>query len=170
MSAVDLLIIASAVASLGTALGAVGLTIGEVLYARALSDGKLEECEKTYVRATFWSLRSGMTLFLAGSIGTILIEYLAWDAPHTALTSSFWATLLLALVIVVSGWGLVRGVFPWTLASSAALTAWWTIFALSLVRDLSLTPLSILLGYALFTGVIFGARVIIHEHFRSSRA
>jgi hypothetical protein len=131
MSAADGLFICAALASLGGALGAVGISFGELFYARAIADGKIENCEKEYIRATFWSLRAGMALVLIGSIGRIALQYFAWDAPQHALTDSFWMSLTLAIVVMVAGWALSSNRIPWRLGSALGFAGWWMIFVLT---------------------------------------
>lgn len=167
MTADDAIFIFSALTSLGAALGAVGITMGELFYARALADGKLENYEREYIRATFWSLRWGMTLVLFASVATILAEYLALSTPQHVLTASFWLTITAALVIILAGWGLSRRKIPWWLGSAAGFSGWWTIFALSTWRDLPYSYGTLAFAYLIGTGIVAGIFAVIRGSIRT---
>ncbi len=156
MTPTDLVFIFATLTSLGAALGAVGITMGELFYTRAAADGKIETCEKEYIRATFWTLRYGMSLVLISSIAQIVTQYFAIDAPQDVLTPAFWFSLISALCVIFAGWGIARNRIPWWLGSAIGFTGWWTIFVLTAWRNLPYSFFTLLITFVIGTAVVAG--------------
>jgi hypothetical protein len=142
--------------TLGAALGAAGITFAEVLYLKASADGRIDRRERDYVRSAFWALKWGMGAVLLSSIAVIFAQYAA-GGEQLVLLPAFWASLTLALVILLCGYELARKRIPWTVATGFGFAAWWAILVIDAWRGIPLGYVSILLSYLVFAFLSMGA-------------
>jgi hypothetical protein len=142
--------------TLGAALGAAGVTFAEILYLKASADGRIDRRERDYVRAAFWALKWGMGVVLLSSIALIFAQYAAGGA-QLVLMPAFWASLTLALVILLCGYELSKKRIPWAVATGFGFAAWWAILAIDAWRGIPLGYGPILFSYLVFAFISMGA-------------
>jgi small-conductance mechanosensitive channel len=126
----DTALILSALHTIGAVLGAGGVTFAELLYAQGIADGKIDASEEKHIRATFFSLRWGMSLLLISGVGLIVVEYLLPNTPQHVMLTPFWVMNTLTVVILLFGFLLSRRTISLWLGGSVALTSWWMILIL----------------------------------------
>lgn len=147
--------------ALGAALGVAGVTFAELFYTRAVVDGKINTCEKKHIEHTLWALRWGVIVVVLAGIALIMVEYYIPNAVQSVLTSSFWMTQTLTVVVLIFGILISRSLVPWWLGSAAAFTAWWMMLALHAWRTIPLSYLALILAYIILTLLIAGLFVYL---------
>ena len=118
--------------ALGALIGAFSTIWGELAYLRAMRDGKVDHAERMHLRIIAHGLRFGMTLLLLASLALVIVEYLARAATQPAMTASYWALVVFALLIVYVSWALSRQRISFALGSAIAFTGWWFLAYLTL--------------------------------------
>ena len=152
-----LIAILSLVHTLGAAIGAAGITFAEVLYLKVSADGRIDDRERDYIRTTFWALKWGMATVLVSAIALIIAQYQDSAAMQAVVTPAFWASLTLALVVLLSGYELAMKRIPWLVATSFGFAAWWMILILDAWKGLDAGYLGLLFFYLLFAFLSMGA-------------
>ena len=112
---------------IGGVIGAGGSLLAEIFYVRAMRDGTVDAAERAHLAMVGHTLRFGMMLLLAGSIGLTLTAFVYENAPQPALSQSYWILMGLVFVIIFFSWALSRRQVGFTLASAAIFTAWWYV-------------------------------------------
>lgn len=150
----------------GAFVGA-GTTIwGELAYLRAMRDGTIDAAERAHLRIIAHGLRFGMTLLLLSSFALVVVAYLLHAQRQPAVTPSYWALILIALVVVWVSWALSRKKISFPLGSAIAFTAWWFLAYLTIgwVPELSLgaTIGFFVVATGIFYGVLAYSRMLTH--------
>lgn len=113
------------------ALGAVGgvasVVIGELAYAKARQDGRIDKAEKAHLRSIVKGVQYGMVLILVSSIGLVLVSFMSGAQTQPALTVSYWVFMLLSLAVIIVSWMLSRKHVSFTFGSAVVFSAWWLI-------------------------------------------
>ncbi len=118
--------------ALGALIGAGAVIWGEIAYVRAVRDGKIDRAERAHLEALAHGLRFGMTLLLLASLALVIVEYAARAATQPALTTSYWALIVFALIVIYVSWALSRGRISFGLGSAIAFTGWWFLAYLAI--------------------------------------
>lgn len=149
--------------ALGAFVGAVAAVWSEVVYLRAMRDGRIDTAEREHLHVIARGLRFGMTLLLLASLGLILVAY-AFSFPQPALTASYWTLIALALLIISVSWALSRKHISFALGSASIFTAWWFLVYLSfgLIPPMSFgaAVMSFIVATAIFYAVLQYARLL----------
>ncbi len=145
-----LIFVIALIHALGAGIGAAGITFAEVRYLKAVADGNIDTHERDYIRTTFWALRWGMAIVLLSSIALGIVQYQLPGAPQAVLAVSFWASTTIALVIILAGYALAKGIMPWSIASALGFAGWWMILLIDAWRGLASGYVALLFIYILF--------------------
>lgn len=135
--------------ALGAFFGALMAVWSEIVYVRAMRDGKIDTAERAHLDVIAKGLRFGMTLLLLSSFALVVVDYELKLPLQPALSSSYWFSITLALLIVGVSWALSRKTITFALGSAIIFSSWWFLFFLSLGQ---LPALSF--GASLFTLVV----------------
>ena len=108
--------------ALGAALGALSAVWGELAYVRSMRDGKIDSAERAHLHAIARGLRFGMSLLLLSSFGLVSIAYLQHTSEQSALSSSYWTLIALALFIITVTRALSRQRISFAFGSAIAVT------------------------------------------------
>ena len=141
--------------ALGALSGAFMAVWGELAYARARRDGKVDAAERAHLDALAHGLRFGMTLVLLASFGLVVEAYRTGSSGQPALTTSYWTFILLALLVIVLSWLLSKRALSFALGSAAIFTGWWFLAYLALGWMPSLSFGAAVSIYVVVTAVVF---------------
>ncbi len=141
--------------ALGALIGAFTVVWGELAYLRAIRDRKIDHAERAHLRTIAHGLRFGMTLLLLASLALVVIEYLAHAATQPAMTPSYWALVIFALVVVYVSWALSRKRISFALGSAIAFTGWWFLAYLALGWLPPLTFGALVAFFVIATGIFY---------------
>lgn len=151
--------------ALGALIGAITTVWGELAYLRAHRDGHIDKAEQAHLRVIAHGLRFGMTLLLTASFALVVVAYLLHIQNQPAATPSYWALMLVALVVIYVAWALSRKKISFTLGSAIAFTAWWFLAYLTIgwLPPLSLGAMVGFLAVAtlVFYGILQYARMLL---------
>lgn len=111
--------------ALGASIGAFMAVWSEIVYVRAMRDGKIDVAERAHLDVLAKGLRFGMTLLLLSSLGLVIAAYLLAAAVQPALSASYWISVTLSLLIICTTWALSRHNISFPLGSATIFTAWW---------------------------------------------
>lgn len=118
--------------ALGALVGALTAIWSELVYMRAMRDGRIDTAERAHLRVIGSGLRFGMTLLLLSSFGLVVVAYILHTTLQPASTASYWTSIALALLIIGISWALARRRISFALGSAAVFTAWWFLTYLTL--------------------------------------
>ncbi len=118
--------------ALGAIMGALSAVLGELAFIRAMRDGRIDNAERAHLDHIARGLRFGMLLLLVASFGLVVEAYLRAASVQPALTASYWALVLLALLVIYASWALSRGRISFALGSAVVFTGWWFLAYLAL--------------------------------------
>jgi hypothetical protein len=161
---------------LGVTIGVAGITFAEIFYLKATADGRIDAREKEYIRSTFWALKWGMFIVLISGSLLILVEYQLPFMNQAVLFAPLWVQETLCLVIITSGWALVKKKVSWFVGTALAFSAWWMILILDAWHNVPLGYSSLIILYALFaslSAIILGyVRVVCNKelHHKASHS
>lgn len=152
-----LISIAAFVHVLGAAIGAAGITFGEIFYLKATADGRVDARERDYLHTTFFALKWGLMLTLISGITLGILEYAYSGAENHVLSAPWWFVNTLAFVIIFAGWGMAREKISWWLGSSLAFSGWWMVLMLDAWQitapEASFSYMALIFAYVVFTAV-----------------
>lgn len=158
----------------GAFVGAATTIWGEFAYLRAIKDGTVDTAERAHLRVIAHGLRFGMTLLLVASFALVVVAYLLHAQSQPAVTSEYWALMIVALVLVGVSWALSRKHISFALGSAIAFTAWWFLAYLTIgwVPNLSFggTVGFFVVATAIFYGVLAYARMLAHPKRHPARS
>ncbi len=135
--------------ALGAFIGAFMAVWSEMVYVRAMRDGRIDAAEGAHLEGLVKGLRFGMTLLLLASFALVVVNYALRLPLQSALSPSYWTSVVLALLIIGASWALSRRYISFALGSAVVFTTWWFLAFLTIGR---LPALSF--GAALFVLVI----------------
>jgi hypothetical protein len=152
--------------TLGALVG-VGSTIwGELVYLRAIRDGKIDHAERAHLRAIAHGLRFGMSLLLIASFALVIIAFLSKSAVQPILTSSYWTLIALALLVVYVSWALSRNRISFALGSAIAFSGWWFLAYLTIglmpALSFAATIAFFIVATAIFYAILQYTRMLAH--------
>jgi hypothetical protein len=154
--------------TLGAALGAAGATYAEIIYTKAMADGRIDRREREYFMTTYWALQWGMLTVLVTGLALVVVQFFLPASPDATLYEPLWIQNTLALIITVSAWMLGRSFISWGIGSALVFAGWWMLLILDCFRDYSFSYLGLLFIYvflAFCSAVFWGyARVLAHKH------
>lgn len=150
----------------GAFVGA-GTTIwGELAYLRAMRDGTIDAAERAHLRIIAHGLRFGMTLLLISSFALVVAAYLLEAERQPAVTSSYWALMFIAIIVIAVSWALSRKKISFALGSAVAFTAWWFLAYLTIGRIPELALGATIGFFVVATGIFYGvlaySRMLTH--------
>jgi hypothetical protein len=157
----------------GALVGAGTTVWSEFSYLRAMRDGEIDRAERAHLRVLGHGLRFGLVLLLLASFGLVLVAYLERAATQPAVTSQYWASVLLALLIVYVAWALAHKHLSFAFGSAIAFSAWWFLayLAIGLVPPLSFG--AVVAFFVIATGIFYGllqyARMLTHPAHKASQ-
>jgi hypothetical protein len=150
--------------ALGALVGAGASVWGEVVYMRAMRDGKIDRAERAHLEVIAHGLRFGMSLLLISSFALVIVAYLLKNPAQPAQTTGFWTLILFALLIVYVSWALSRNRISFALGSAIAFTAWWFLAYLTLglfpTLSFGATVAFFVVATVIFYGVLSYARML----------
>lgn len=111
--------------ALGAFIGAFTAVWSEIAYIRAMRDGKIDTAERAHLDVLAKGLRFGMMLLLLASFGLVVVQYELQLSPQPALSSSYWTSMTLALLVIATSWALSRRFIPFTFGSATVFASWW---------------------------------------------
>jgi hypothetical protein len=111
--------------ALGASVGAFTAVWSEIAYIRAMRDGEINAAERAHLRIIARGLRFGMTLLLLSSLGLVIANFALHAAFQSALSTSYWTSVMLAFLIIGTSWALSRHRISFALGSAISFTAWW---------------------------------------------
>lgn len=160
-----LLIGSALVQAIGAIIGAGGSVISELVYVKAVQDGRISGAERAHLAIVARGLRIGMLLLLLGSIALVALDYVFQLPMQPALTAEYWLLMTLALTIIGVTWALSKRRLPFWLGSAAAFVGWWFAALLTVGRLPELGYGGTLAAYLVTTGIVAGlfayARMLI---------
>ena len=115
----------------GTILGVGGATFIEVFLNKSLSDGKMDETEKGFMKLTYTVLRTGLALSFITGLGFVALYY-ANGQTQRLLNPVFWAKNTIILTLVVNSVLLHYHVMKLRWGSSLSFVSWWAAALLGL--------------------------------------
>ena len=115
--------------ALGAFFGALMAVWSEIVYVRAMRDGKIDTAERAHLDVIAKGLRFGMTLLLLSSFALVVVDYELKLPLQPALSSSYWFSITLALLIVGVSWALSRKTITFALGSAIIFSSWWFLFS-----------------------------------------
>ncbi len=158
---ITLINIAAFVHVLGAAIGAAGITFGEIFYLKATADGRVDARERDYLHTTFFALRWGLLVILLSGIVLGTLEYAYVGAENHVISAPWWFINTLAFVIIFAGWGLMKGKVSWWIGSSLAFSAWWMVLMLDAWQitspEASFSYVALVFAYVVFALITAGA-------------
>lgn len=140
----------------GAIIGAVGVTVAELLYIKATIDGRVDIRERHYIESTFFALRWGMSVLLITGFALIMCGFMFPEYNSPVLEASFWVTQTLILLVLIVGWMLARSIIVWWVGSALVFTAWWMILFLTVWELLPPSYFSLIFTYILLSFVVAG--------------
>lgn len=117
---------------LGAFVGTFTAVWSELVYIRAMRDGKIDTAERAHLDVIAKGLRFGMTLLLLSSFGLVVVDYELKLPLQPALSPSYWLSITLALLIIGVSWALSRKMITFALGSAIIFSSWWFLFFLTL--------------------------------------
>lgn len=150
--------------TLGALVGAITAVWSEMVYVRALRDGRVDTAERKHLDIIAHGLRFGMTLHLLASLGLIISAYIMRDSIQPALTPSYWTLIALPLIIITVAWALSHKHISFSLGSASIFTAWWFLVYLSfgwLPLYFGAAVMSFIVATAIFYGLLYYARLLV---------
>lgn len=145
---------------LGAAIGAAGITFGEIFYLKATADGRIDARERDYLHTTFFALKWGLLLTLVSGIILGMLEYAYSGAESHVLSAPWWFINTLAFVIIFSGWAMMNEKISWWLGSSLAFSGWWMLLMLDAWQitspEMSFSYVALVFAYVVFAAVTAG--------------
>jgi hypothetical protein len=152
--------------ALGALVGAGTAIWSEFSYLRAMRDGEIDRAERAHLRVLGHGLRFGLVLLLLSSLGLVVAAYSLHAAIQPAVTPEYWASVLLALLIVYIAWALAHKRLSFTLGSTLAFTAWWFLayLMIGMVPPLSFGAITafFIVAAGIFYGLLQYARMLAH--------
>jgi len=148
--------------ALGAFIGAFVSVWSEIVYVRAMRDGHVDAAERMHLSMLARGLRFGMLLLLLASFGLIIVDYQLRLAFQPALSSSYWISVMLALLIIGSSWALSRRRISFAFGSAAAFAAWWLLVYLTF----GFLPLSFGAAAALYlvlAAILYGVLILVRS-------
>ncbi|MFA6408018.1 MAG: hypothetical protein WCW36_00880 [Candidatus Paceibacterota bacterium] len=142
--------------ALGAIIGATSAVWGELAYIHAMRDSKIDHAERRHLDAIAHGLRWGMSLLLLSSFALVVISFIYRSATQPAVTDSYWALVVFALIILFVSLELSHKRVTFALGSAIVFTSWWFLVYLTLGW---LSPISFGTAFAFFvvaTGVFYG--------------
>lgn len=118
--------------ALGACIGVVNAVRGELAYVRAMKDKRIDEAEDAHLRHIARGLRVGMLVLLLSSFGLIILSYLRHTPLQPALQSSYWALIVLSLLIIIVSWALSRKHLSFPFGSAVIFSGWWFLLYLAM--------------------------------------
>lgn len=118
--------------TLGAFIGAFTAVWSEIVYIRAMKDGRVDVAERAHLDGIARGLRFGMTLLLLASFGLVVVEYELHVPLQPALAPSYWVSMTLALLIIGVSWALSRKFISFALGSATIFSAWWFLAFLTI--------------------------------------
>lgn len=154
--------------ALGALTGAFAAIWGELAYLRAMRDGRIDHAERAHLRIIAHGLRFGMTLLLLASLALVVVEYLMHAVTQPAMTPSYWALVIFALIVVYVSWALSRKRISFALGSAIAFTGWWFLAYLTLgwlpPLAFGTTVAFFIVATAVFYAILQYARMLAGSH------
>ena len=117
--------------ALGALIGAFTAVWSEMMYIRAMRDGRVDTAERAHLDGIARSLRFGMTLLLLSSFALVIVDYELRLPLQPALSPSYWISITLALLIIIVAWALSRRFITFALGSAVVFTSWWFLVFLT---------------------------------------
>ncbi|MHB0865830.1 MAG: hypothetical protein ACYC1Y_02930 [Minisyncoccota bacterium] len=158
--------------ALGALVGAGTTVWSELAYIRAMRDGRLDRAERAHLRVITHGLTFGMTLLLLSSLALVIVAYLSHAALQPALTASYWALIIFAVLIIYVSWALSRKRITFALGSAIAFTAWWFLAYLTIGWMPLLSFGAVLAFFVIATGIFYAilqyARMLVRHRNPSS--
>lgn len=118
--------------ALGALVGAGTAVWGELAYIRAMRDGAIDAAERAHMIVIARGLRFGMSLLLLSSFALIVVDYMLQSSVQPALSTGYWISILLSLLIIGVAWALSKRRITFTFGSAIIFTAWWFLAYLML--------------------------------------
>lgn len=110
---------------LGALVGAFTAVWSEIAYVRAMRDGHIDTAERAHLHVLARGLRFGMLLLLLASLGLVIADYSLHASLQSALSPSYWISVLLAFLIIGVSWALSKRRISFAFGSAIVFTAWW---------------------------------------------
>ncbi len=156
----------------GAFIGAFMAVWSEMIYVRAMRDGRIDVAEREHLEVIVKGLRFGMTLLLLASFALVVVGYVLRFSIQSALSPSYWTSIVLALLIISVSWALSRRHISFALGSAVVFTAWWFLAFLTIGR---LPPLSfgaslffLIIATALFYALLQYSRFLVVRKIRKN--
>lgn len=96
--------------------------------SQGLYRGQLDHAERRHVRVIGKALRFGMTLFLLGSIGSVVSAYVDGVETQPGLSALYWISNALALVVIFASLAHARSPKPSALVFAVIAIGWMFLF------------------------------------------
>lgn len=146
----------------GTVLGVGGATMAEVLYTRAMRDGKVDESEGALLRVTYTVLRIGMLLLVVSGFGYLLLLRFEGHAQYI-YSPRLWAKLVITAIILLNAILLQVRKMPLWLGAGISLSSWYAALVIGSWRGLPAGFGGIMLWYAAAIAVVTYILHLIHK-------
>lgn len=157
----DLYIILVILHLAGTVLGVGGATFLEIFLNKALSDGVMDDKEKSYMHTIYTFVRVGLAVSIITGIGFLLI-YWQHDQTSRLMNPVLWAKLSMIVVIIINAVLLAQHKIGLYWGSALSFVSWWStlILGVFLTNSVRYGYFEIMIVYLL--SIALGA-VILHE-------
>lgn len=142
--------------TLGAFIGAFTAVWSEIVYIRAMKDGRISVAERAHLDTTARSLRFGMILLLLASFALVVVDYELHLPLQPALSPSYWTSVMLALLIIGVSWALSRQFISFALGSAVIFTSWWFLAFLTAGQLPALSFGASIAFLVVATGIFYG--------------
>lgn len=146
----------------GTFVGAFTAIWSQIAYIKAMRDGTIDAAEQAHLRIIAEGLRFGMLLILVSSLGLVIIAYWLHTSYQPAVTSNYWISITLSLLIIGFAWALSRHRVSFRFGSAAIFTAWWFLTYLTVGWLSEITFGAAVAFYVVTTAIFYAVLTSIH--------
>ncbi len=150
-----------------TLVGAGSITVAEWQYFRALSDGRIDDGERSHLVTLFFSLRFALILVLLTDIALGFVLFALPGAPTLSLTISYWFEMLIVLTLIFASWLRFYGHIPFWAGSATAFTGWWYLFGINLgyipVSNFGAAVIGFIINIAIIAALFGYVRFLVRE-------
>lgn len=96
----------------GTAIGAGGSTLSDLLFFKSIDDGRIDNSEFRLMKTGGVAVWAGLSILILTGIGIVLYQYLVNGIPLLEISSKLQAKLVIVSIIAVNGIFLHTKVLP----------------------------------------------------------
>lgn len=142
------LIIIDILFSLGLTLGVGSSTFALIFFIKSLSDGVMDDTERSFLRVVFTVLRIGMVLIAAGLAGFLILGVVVEPTVFLLLCA-------LLFIIVLNAVLMDRRIMPMKYGPILAGGSWYSLFLVTKLPVYAYSYTTLIVAYIIFLMVFY---------------